>query len=576
MSLMTNNIEFKFDSWNETYRKPFGAICKDESIRFYVETKGVSEVHIIIHKDFEENYHFSMNKVEGGFELTLDFDVTKLHFYHFQIVGDDGKFYTYGNTQQAYGGLGELGSTIDYQVTVTKQIDNAPSWYQEGQAYHIFLDRFCASGKAYQNLKPNSFIYATKNDLPMYIKEQNGDIARWDFYGGDLWGVIDKLDYLSDMGITILYLSPLFTSRSNHRYDTLDYLEIDPMLGGEKAFTTLLKECNKKGMRIILDGVFNHCGSDSIYFDYFNKYGEGAYHNIDSPYRDWFIFHEDNTYESWWGINDLPKFNSQNRDFRNFILEAIKKWSAYGIGGWRLDVADELDDNFIHEIRECLSEDQVLLGEVWEDPTNKISYDKRRSYVDGEHMHGVMNYPFRDGIIDLLRQDITLETFQKQLLHIKENYPNYLLLNNLNNIGTHDTKRIMTMLNGDELLVQLALTIMMTLPGVPCVYYGDEIGLPGEKDPDNRRFFTWENVGTPLQVYASDTQKLRRQFPTFVRGDLNFIDHENVLIIVREDATSKLISVFNINDTDQFVELDEYGYSETLLAKSHTIIEIVK
>lgn len=571
--LKTNNLNIIHNSWDETYRKPFGAVKKYTLIRLFLETEGVKKAWLEIHRDFGEHDSIEMEVVQGGFEICVRITETVLYYYHFRVLTALDEVILYGNNEEQHGGRGRVISpsapVLDYQITVYDYDDFAPLWYREGIAYHIFIDRFFVGSQSISFPKENSFIYEKKSDLPVYIKDEDGDILRWDFFGGDLWGIIEKLPYLQELGITIIYLSPIFTSRSNHRYDTGDYLSIEPMIGGEEAFEALIEEAGKLGMKLILDGVFNHCGADSIYFDQFDRHGDGAYHREDSKYRQWFHFKEDNQYDSWWGIADLPRFNGQNEELRNFLLEVVSKWSSYGIGGWRLDVADELDDEFIAQIRSCLSEDQVLLGEVWEDPTNKIAYGTRRYYIIGDYLHGVMNYPFRKSILEYVRQDINAKEAVNQFKNYLENFPPHVLYNNLNNIGTHDTMRLMTELENDAEGVKLAVFMLLMMPGVPCIYYGDEIGLAGEQDPDNRRYFQWDLIQNELHLYYKEVLKLRKEQEIHVFSDMSVMESNNMLIVIRHYEDKWIYACFNPDNEEKLLNDSDYGISETLQPKSY-------
>lgn len=570
-----DNIKIIHDSWDEKYKKPFGAVKKDTSIRFYLETYGVKKAWLNIHRDYGTYESIEMEAVMNGFETHVIMKEAYLYYYHFSLLTDRNEIIFYGNNEGELGGRGQIisssDSVFDYQITVYDYDDFAPLWYREGIAYHIFIDRFHTGSHGIEWAKENSFIYGRKSDLPIYIKDEKGDILRWDFYGGDLWGIIEKLPYLEELGITIIYLSPIFTSRSNHRYDTGDYLTIDSMIGGEAAFKALIEKADKHGMKIILDGVFNHCGADSVYFDRYSRYGGGAYSDLNSKYRNWFSFKEDGQYDSWWGIADLPRFNSKNEELQSFLLQVISKWSSYGIGGWRLDVADELEDEFIAKIRSCLTKDQVLIGEVWEDPSNKIAYGIRRRYITGSYLHGVMNYPFRESILKFLRQEVSAFETANQFTHYLENFPPHVLYNNLNNIGTHDTVRLMTEINNDEKCVKMALFMMLMLPGVPCIYYGDEIGMPGGKDPDNRRYFRWDNIHNELHQYYKEALKFRGNEEVLIYGDLKVLEITGLLIIVRLYQGRRIYACFNQSNEDKVLNHPEYAISKVISSKSYYI-----
>ena len=286
--------------------------------------------------------------------------------------------------------------------------------------YQIFPDRFANGNpnRVINQPKKNSFIYATEEDEPFYIKNKENEIVRWDFFGGNFKGIQDKIPYLQELGITALYLNPIFEASSNHRYDTNDYFKVDSILGTEEEFRSLIAALHTAGIAVVLDGVFSHVGKNSRYFNISGFYGEnsGAARDPQSPYRDWFTFnHYPNDYKSWWGVADLPEVRKENPSFQEFIYgdldSVLSKWTSMGVDGWRLDVADELTDDFIAGIRKNLLsyQEKILIGEVWEDASNKIAYDTRRKYVFGDHLQGVMNYPLRQQILDILKQSRSLQ-----------------------------------------------------------------------------------------------------------------------------------------------------------------------
>ncbi len=570
-----NGMKLYHNSWEEKYRMPFGAVKRGTQITLFVATERICRVWLEIHRDFEEQESIEMSAAAGGFSVTVQVAETILHYYHFRALTDEGEMIVYGNNEREYGGEGQIAAAgrrlLDYQITVYDYDDFAPLWYRKGVAYHIFIDRFSVGEGGIKEPKENIFFYGRKTDLPMYIKDGKGEIIRWDFFGGDLWGILEKLPYLKELGISILYLSPLFAARSNHRYDTGDYMRIEPMIGGEEAFAALIKGAGQLGIKIILDGVFNHCGADSIYFDRCNRYGGGAFHNESSPYRQWFHITEDQKYDAWWGVTDLPRFNGKSEALRSFLLNVVSKWSSYGIGGWRLDVADELEDEFIEQLRGCLKEDQVLLGEVWEDPSNKIAYGKRRYYVKGNRLHGVMNYPYRECILAYLSGEIGAGEASGRFRHYMENFPPHVFYNNLNNLGSHDTIRLITALNMDIRLVKLSVVLLFMLPGVPCVYYGDEIGLPGREDPDNRRFFLWDQINNELHQFFQEMIRYRNNHEVLAFGDLQVIARGELLAVIRHYKGEWIYACFNPCDREQYLEDFGYGISAAIKPKDYLI-----
>jgi glycosidase len=422
-----------------------------------------------------------------------------------------------------------------------KKIEKVPDWYKDAIFYHIFVDRFKNGNDDLHvnNPKPNTFLYGTPNDKPIYVRGQDNEIARWDFYGGNFQGIIKELDYLQDeLGVTALYLSPIFESRSNHRYDTADYMKIDSMLGELSDFDELLTELHKRGMHVILDGVFNPVGANSRYFNLYGTYEDlGGAESEDSSFYTWFDFQQFPTeYNSWWGVKDLPVVNKLDSAYQKFIWDTphesvIDYWTERGVDGWRLDVADELPDVFIQGIRSALDRagkdgETVLIGEVWEDASNKIAYGERHYYLNGDMLHAVMNYPYRDWLLKLINGQLSVMDFVLNVKTLQEHYPSWTFKHNFNNIGTHDTERALTMVGESLDKFDLLTRMFMTMPGVPCIYYGDETGLLGGKDPENRAYYPWnpvdedvaETKAAAMNIYKGAID-IRKQYSWMVDAD---------------------------------------------------------
>lgn len=547
--------EFYFNSHDEICKDPFGAVPKGREIIFSVK---LSEDYDVILKIFRENpngeKNYSLIKMEnlaGLRKATYTPEETGLYFYHFEVIKDNEKFY-FGNSHDSKGGLAinydKEYELRPFQITVHNYLRKSPSWYKEGIFYQIFPDRFFNGNEdgRIDGIKPNSFIYGSWYDTPYYVRNEKGGIERWDFKGGNLEGIRKKIPYLKEMGITGIYLNPIFLARSNHRYDTGDYHKIDPMVGTEESFIKLCEELKENGIRVILDGVFNHTGSDSIYFNSVNSYDSiGAFNSIQSKYYNWFSFKNYPTeYECWWGVTDLPNINEDDESYKDFILNdkdgVIPYWIRRGASGWRLDVADELPDSFIKGIRESMEKesfsqdesDVVLIGEVWEDASNKIAYSKRREYFMGDELHGVMNYPLKDSIIQYLRGEINAETIYRNLISLMENYPEEAWFSSLNSLSTHDTRRIRTELNHID-LEKLAIKTLFTMPGVPCIYYGDEAGLFGERDPYNRAAFPWGRESQKHMTFYKEAIDLRKSSEVFTKGSFRPFFSKNVFGYVR-------------------------------------------
>lgn len=562
-----------YNSWVSDYKYPFGAIHYKSEVDFAirVEDFNVKDVSLVMRKDYGSAYKVDLFLTDDGlfYKGSTDFkEGPGLYFYYFKIESDQGTFY-YGNNQEAKGGEGQVyrqkNQVQDYQLTAFRQEDPNPAWYQEGIVYQIFVDRFDNGNEdgRIDSPKPNSVIYTQDTPIPHYVKDEEGTILYWDFYGGNLRGVIKRLPYLKKMGISILYLNPIFEAHSNHKYDTGDYFKIDPMFGGDRAFEELLQACQEYGIKIILDGVFNHTGADSKYFNKFGNYDSlGAYQSKESPYYDWYFFtdHPDD-YEGWWGDLNLPRLNTEKKEVQDFLYgqeeSVVPYWIRKGIAGWRIDVADELTDSFLQGLRQSMDQvnpDTVLIGEVWEDASNKISYNNRREYIHGGILHGAMNYPLRENILDLLNGDITSQESVKQIFHIKENYPQSAFYNNFNMIGSHDTVRVMTALNRQVEKVYLAYLFLFLTPGVPSIYYGDEVGLEGEEDPDNRRPLPWEKEDKEIRELIISLAEFRKKHPECVRGEFIPFSSNHIVGIIRY-SNDESWTVALINPSSESAEL---------------------
>lgn len=535
-------MKVNYNSWEQMYKTPFGAVKAGAPVKWLVtvETEAgeapVSRACLVLRRADGAPVFHDLQSTDGThFRLTLPIECSGLYYYHFRIdAGNQHRFYGH----QA-GGAGQLvidpNKVADYQLTVYEQDSPTVSWLDRAVMYQIFPDSFYNGNpnKEVRGRKPNSFLYATEQDLPYNVRNKDGSIARWTFYGGNLRGIITQLPYLKSLGVTVLYLNPIFEATSSHRYDTNDFMKIDSLLGDEETFSELVAKLHAAGMHLILDGVFNHVGEDSRYFNIHQLYGPGvgATQDKNSPYYDWFYFSKyPSEYKSWWGVTNLPEVNKDNPFYQRFIYGdhgVLDKWDHLGVDGWRLDVADELPMEFLRQLRQRQEKNggHVLVGEVWEDASNKYVDGERRTYVDGDNLTGTMNYPAREFIIDLLRasDQAGRERAVNTYLQLVENYPAAFLRNSVNNIGTHDTVRIKRVLGEDEQKVALAFALMFALPGIPCVYYGDEAGLTGDRDPDNRRFFPWGRESEFLTHTVMHLSQLRKKEAVLTNGQTGLI-----------------------------------------------------
>lgn len=522
-------MKITYNSWDAKYKRPFGAIQAGSTVKWALQVdQKIEQATLWLIKINEDPVAYPMNFDEqsGLYHTQVTVGTPGLYNYYFVLKVNQQTFYV----EEGFFGQGHLKperkNLTLFQLTCYERAVPEVDWYQNGVAYQIFPDRF-ANGNPHGEIsgrKKNSFLYATIEDKPYYIKNDRGEITRWDFFGGNLKGIMQKIPYLKSLGITIIYLNPIFLAASNHRYDTADFMKIDPMLGTEADLAALIKELHANHMHLLLDGVFNHVGRDSIYF-------KAALRDKNSPYYSWFNFiNYPQKYQSWWGVSDLPETNKSNPAYQQFIYGphgVLAKWTKMQVDGWRLDVADELPMPFLRNMRKRLMKEnnQVMIGEVWEDASNKFVNSEFRPYVNGDNLTGVMNYPVRNFIVNLLTasDQATEQTLFSNLALLIEHYPRAFLRNCLNNIGTHDTPRIKTLLAGNEKLVAIAFSLLFMLPGVPCIYYGDEAGQIGGKDPDNRRYFPWGRESQFLERKVKQLIHLRRANSLLVAGQIGFV-----------------------------------------------------
>ena len=469
---------------------------------------------------------------------------------------------------------GETVTLAQRQLTVYEEYGAAPDWFGRGVSYQIFPDRFCRSRVPDPaGLVGDRTVHENWQDTPEFRPDERGEIRNRDFFGGDLAGILSKLDYLKRLGVTTLYLNPIFEAASNHRYNTADYMAIDPMLGTAEDFRALCREAHARGMRVLLDGVFNHTGSVSRYFNADGFYPElGAAQSKDSPYYNWYHFtHWPDSYDAWWGIKTLPAVEENQASYRDFIIRSedsvVRHWLRCGADGWRLDVADELPDDFIAELRQAMDAEKpdcLLLGEVWEDGSNKIAYDRRRKYLLGRETHGLMNYPFRTAALDWLCGG-DAAAFRESMEQLRENYPSPAFYSAMNFLSTHDTPRILTLLGGEptpadkaeraaarlspagrELArrrLMLGALLLYTFPGSPTVYYGDEAGMEGYEDPLNRRTFPWGQEDEELLRWYRRLGQLRGGRLSLQQGDICYLYADGSGLALRRQWDGEVTTV---------------------------------
>ena len=524
-------------------------------------------------------------------ELHFSADTSGLYFYHFELDSPWGRSYI----KNSGNGIGDFCLDGDEFCQVVYDRDfTTPDFLKGGIMYQIFPDRFFCSGKRKQNV-PEKRIMRKWGEEPFWKDEQMNGVWNNDYFGGDLKGIEQKLDYIASLGVNCIYLNPIFEAHSNHRYDTADYEKIDSLLGTEDDLKSLCKAAKEKyGISIVLDGVFSHTGCDSRYFNMYGTYDTvGAYNSKESPYFDWYKFIDyPNDYHSWWGIKLLPEIIEENESYREYICGKngiIRKWLKCGISGWRLDVADELPDVFLDDLRKAVkdeNEDAIIIGEVWEDATTKFAYGERRRYLLGDQLDSVMNYPFADAILNFVKLG-NGNYFINSIMSIIENYPPQVLNVLMNHIGTHDTERAITRLAGADAngqdrqwqhdnnvlsdcdylkgvsMMKMASLIQFTLPGVPSIYYGDEIGMQGMRDPFNRACMDWENPNEELLKWYTRLGEIRRGCKAFEGGSFTPVYADNGTVAYRRDCceNSVLVAVNNSNEEVSVYVGDEWDVS---------------
>ncbi len=580
-----------FNSRNGLHKSPYGAVKEKQNINFSIVLPRhlqCSDAYLVIKEDKGDYIYCPMNwsRMEGESEewwsLAHTVYTAGIYFYHFEYDTPWGRVAIRHNGD--CNGVLSMGKH-DWQLSVYSESFTTPEWLKGGIIYQIFPDRFYFSGTKKKNVPEDRILRDDIFSEPYWKPDSEGKVLNNDYFQGDLKGITEKLDYIASLGVTCIYLNPIFEAQSNHRYDTANYEKIDSLLGTQQDFVSLCKQAEKKGISIMLDGVFSHTGDDSVYFNKYGRYNSiGAYQSEKSPYYSWYKFKKyPNDYHSWWGIDILPEVKEESPDFIKYITSdngIARKWLKLGARAWRLDVADELPDVFLDEFRKAVKaekEDGLVLGEVWEDASNKFSYGERRRYFGGKQLDSVMNYPFADAIISFIRSG-KVEGFTNKIMTITENYPKCCVDVLMNHIGTHDTMRAITQLAGESCefrdrswqsgrilskeayeygvkLLKLASVIQFTLPGVPSIYYGDEAGMQGYKDPFNRYCFPWGKENTELQSHYAALGEMRKGCHCLKKGEYVTVSEAmGCLAYVRYSEKDEILVIINRNEH----EIDYY------------------
>ncbi len=511
--------------------------------------------------------------------LSLDLVDCKygLFYYEYVLVAGDVELHLGGEYPTE---LADAWKHGERQLMIYDADATSSDRMKDGIIYHIFVDRFKTSGRC--PLKEGEILDPDwDHGVPQYGEYPGAEVKNNVFFGGDLYGIAEELPYIASLGASTIYLSPVFDAASNHKYDTADYLTVDSMFGGDDALRHLCEEARKYGISVMLDGVFNHTGSDSLYFNKEGKYDTvGAYQSEKSPYYDWYCFKEyPDKYDSWWGVQILPRVDSSNDSYISFICDrVIEKWMDAGVSHWRLDVADELSDKFLSALEEKVhskSPDAQIIGEVWEDASDKVSYGNRRHYLSSGQLSSVMNYPLRNAIIAYINSgDVLSLRYATETLYRR--YPKHVSDTLMNFLGTHDTERAITVfgddgyfdLTNDELSVRRmtddeksaaakklveAYAMICALPGVPCVFYGDEAGLEGYRDPFCRMPFPWNSIDGEISAAYRELGMIRKNEKLLRDATFEIVELTHEMFVFKRtsvDGSEALTAVINNTDAE--------------------------
>lgn len=585
-----------FNSRLKYHKSEFGAVPEGKRIVFRIilpRSLQCSYAFLSVSSDAGEKKLIPMEweRMEGESEewWNVDFVAEKSGLYWYRFIlktafGDNAVT----KAKDSSGRISPDGE--DFQLTVYSGDFVTPDWIKGSVIYQIFPDRFCFSGKKKKNIPADRIIRSDWGSKPMWKPDSGGKITEYDFFQGDLEGIRSKLGYLESLGIGCIYLNPIFSAQSNHRYDTADYESIDALLGDEEDFRALCADAEKRGIRIIIDGVFSHTGADSVYFNKEKRYGNsGAYNDKNSPYFQWYRFKEfPDKYDCWWDVDILPEIDEENDGYIEYTAGEngiLRRWLRAGASGWRLDVADELPDKFLDSLRAAVrkeKKDAFILGEVWEDASNKISYGSRRRYLEGAQLDSVMNYPFANALIDFAITGIA-EGFNEKIETICENYPKPSVDTLMNHIGTHDTCRVLNRLatlgnyessyleryegglteeeyrRGKKLLMLIS-SMQFTLPGVPCIYYGDEAGTEGGEDPFNRGCYPWGKEDKDILEHYRFLGGLRKKYEVFKDGAFEPVSSVLGCVAYKRTGKESIMTVANRNSHPIDYILPEEGW----------------
>ena len=574
-----------YNSRESRFKTPFGTLLPEQTCTLHIHVPIPVQADYVacelLHEDMSAAQVVKMEKetTKGAYVIFRgEFTISTpgLYFYFFRVCTREGCFRLFKQGEDTNMEAGDL-----WQVSCVPADFHTPDWAKGALIYQVFPDRFYKSGECdlTGKLKPYT-VHSCWDEEVGWRPTRDGRVLNNDFFGGNFRGITEKLPYIASLGVTILYLNPISMAFSSHRYDTGDYKIPDPMLGTQEEFSQMCRQAHKLGIRVILDAVYSHTGSNSRYFNRDGAFDDlGAYQSRESKYSGWYTFYAwPDSYRAWWNFDTLPTVNKMDPDFVRYIItdedSVVAHWLRLGADGFRLDVADELPDEFVKLLYDRVKEvkpDALVLGEVWEDASNKIAYDQRRTYFTNAELDSVMNYPFRTAILNFMRGSDSGSNLKEAVLSVAENYPPEVVLCNMNLLGTHDTPRILTALVDDfdgsraekakrrlsrtnletaRRRLMMAAFLQYTLPGSPSLYYGDEALMEGYKDPFNRRTYPWGHEDRELVTYFSRLGRLRREQEALRLGDIQFFTAEDRHLGYTRTYQGKTVKVYVNRNSD--------------------------
>ena len=599
-----------YNSRQLQHKTPFGTLTPGQACTLTIHIPSAVKTQKVLCVINQENGCHAMNvellflEHRGAYDIyqgTFSFDKEGLYYYYFYITNCGGGFRLFKQGDDTNMEAGDL-----WQVSCVPSSLSTPDWAKGAIIYQVFPDRFHKSGRVdlTGKLKPYT-VHKYWHEEVDWRPTPKGVVLNNDFYGGNFKGITEKMDYIASLGTTILYLNPISKSFSNHRYDTGDYKAPDPMLGTVEDFKAMCDAAHSHGIRVILDGVYSHTGSDSLYFNKSGAFpGIGAYQSKESPYASWYSFYQwPNAYNAWWNFDTLPTVNKMDPEFIKYIItdedSVIAHWLKLGADGFRLDVADELPDEFLKLLYDRVKEinpDALVLGEVWEDASNKKAYGKRRTYFTNAELDSVMNYPYRTAILNFMRGFDSGRGFKEAVMSIAENYPQQVVACNMNLLGTHDTPRILTALVDDfdgsreekakrrlsrnqwevaHERMLMASFLQYMLPGCPSIYYADEAGMEGYKDPFNRRPYPWGHEDRELMEHYLRLGKLRKSCDALRLGDIQFFQAGDKHLGFARSYEGKTMKIYANRSADSWEIPNgkiKLGYNLQVIAKDCLVI----